>query len=268
MSIPTLQGLQTALSGLLAEQAALDTTANNIANANTEGYTRESAVLTTNPTIQLPAISTTTGQGAQLGTGVDVETIKRIRDVYLDGAYRNQNSSLSSATTLAESLQQAQNAFAEPSSSSLASQLSSFWSAWSELAEAPSETTKEDVVNAGQQLARTFNQLSTALTAVETQASEHVTALTQAGGEIDGYANQIAQLNGQIQLAEAAGQHPNEMLDRRDLLLDKLSALGQVSTTTEPSGSFVVSFGDAKRPLVEAGTVNWPQTLTSSSGPC
>ncbi len=267
MSIPTLQGLQTALSGLLAEQAALDTTANNIANANTEGYTRESAVLTTNPAIQIPAISTTTGQGAQLGTGVDVETINRIRDGYLDGAYRNQNSSLSSANTLAESLQQAQGAFAEPSSSSLASQLSSFWSAWSSLAEAPtSEAAKEGVVAAGQQLAQTFKQLSAALTGVEAQASERVSSLTQAGGEIDGYANQIAQLNGQIQLAEAAGQKPNEMLDRRDLLLDKLSTLGQVSTSTEPSGSFVVSFGDAKRPLVEAGTVNWPQTLTSSAG--
>ena len=66
MSIPTLQGLQTALSGLLAEQQALDVTGHNIANANTEGYSRQSAVLETNQAIAIPALSSITGQGALL----------------------------------------------------------------------------------------------------------------------------------------------------------------------------------------------------------
>ncbi len=72
MSIPTLQGLQTALTGLIAEQQALDVTGDNIANVNTEGYSRETAVFQTNPTIDIPAISSLTGEGAQLGTGVNV----------------------------------------------------------------------------------------------------------------------------------------------------------------------------------------------------
>ena len=80
------------------------------------------------------------------------------------------------------------------------------------------------------------------------------------------YANQIAQLNGQIKLAEQAGQKPSAMLDRRDLLLDKLSSLAQVKVTQQPDGTDTVSFGNAAKPLVEGTTVNWPQALTSAAG--
>src|SRR5271157_6145145 len=114
MSIPTLQGLQTALSGLLAEQQALDIAGHNIANSTTEGYSRETVVLQTNPPITVPAINPRTGEGVQLGTGVSVATYTRIRNTYLDSQYRTQNSQLGSATTQANKLQQAQSAFDEP----------------------------------------------------------------------------------------------------------------------------------------------------------
>jgi len=267
MSIPTLQGLQTALSGLIAEQAALDTTGNNIANANTEGYSRETALLEPNPPLDIPAISTLTGQGAQLGTGVSVSNITRIRNVYLDGQYRAQSSALGSASTQAEELAQAQAAFNEPSSSSIAGQLSAFWSSWNSLAEHPaSEAAKEGVVAAGEQLVRTFHELSAQLSTISTQAGEQYAALTGEGGEVEDYAKQIAQLNGQIKLSEEAGQQPNEMLDRRDLLLDKLSALANITVTEEPDHTDTVSFGDAATPLVKDTTVNWPQGLTEAAG--
>jgi len=267
MSIPTLQGLQTALSGLLAEQDALNVTGNNIANANTEGYSRERAVLEPNPPLDIPAISTLTGQVAQLGTGVDVGTITRIRNIYLDAQYRTQNSALNAAMAQAEELTQAQSAFNEPSSSGLASQLSNFWTAWNNLASSPtSEAAKEAVVSAGEQLATTFNELSGQLSTIASQATEQYNALTGPAGEVAGYANQIAQLNGQIKQAEEAGQKPNEMLDRRDLLLDKLSSLAQVTVTEQPDHTVTVSFGDAAKPLVEGTTVNWPQALTEAAG--
>ena len=94
MSIPTLQGLQTALSGLIAEQAALDVTGNNIANSDTEGYSRQRAVLQTNEPIVIPAISPLTGRGAQLGTGVSVATITR---VMLSARARSTNAPVRSA---------------------------------------------------------------------------------------------------------------------------------------------------------------------------
>jgi flagellar hook-associated protein 1 FlgK len=267
MSIPTLQGLQTALSGLLAEQQALDVAGHNIANANTEGYSRQTAVLETNQAIPIPALSAITGQGAQLGTGVTVETYTRIRNSYLDAQYRTQNSALSGASTQAEELEQAQGAFNEPSATGISSQISAFWSAWNSLAGAPtSEAAKEGVVAAGERLASAFKQLSAQLSTVSSQAGEQYAARTSATGEVQDMANQVAQLNGQIKLAEQAGQPPNDMLDRRDLLLDKLSALANVTVTQEKDGTDTVSFGDAAKPLVEGSTVNWPQTLTEAAG--
>jgi len=267
MSIPTLQGLQTALSGLIASQQALDIAGHNIANANTEGYSRERVVLETNPPITIPAASPLTGKGAQLGTGVAVADYVRIRNLYLDAQYRAQNSSLSSASTQAEELEQAQSAFNEPSSSGLSSQLSAFWSAWSSLASSPtSEAAKEGVVSAATQLTTTFNQLSAQLTTIANQAGEQYTSLTGATGQVQDYANQIAQLNGQIRVAEGAGQQPNDLLDRRDLLLDKLSSLAQITVTKQADGTDTVTFGDAAKPLVEGTTVQWPQALTKAAG--
>lgn len=267
MSIPTLQGLQTALSGLLAEQQALDVTGHNIANANTEGYSRQSAVLETNQAIPIPALSSLTGQGAQLGTGVTVETYTRIRNSYLDAQWRTQNTALSGASTQAEELTQAQGAFNEPSSTGISSQLSAFWSAWNSLASSPnSEAAKAGVVAAGERLASAFNQLSGQLATISSQAGEQYAARTAPSGEVQDMANQLAQLNGQIKLAEQAGQPPNDMLDRRDLLLDKLSALASVTVTQQQNGTDTVTFGDAAKPLVEGTTVNWPQTLTSAAG--
>ena len=75
-------------------------------------------------------------------------------------------------------------------------------------------------------------------------------------------ASQIAQLNEQIKLSLDAKQQPNNLEDRRDLLLDKLSELGNVTVTKETNGTDTVSFGGAAQPLVEGSQVNWPQALT------
>jgi flagellar hook-associated protein 1 FlgK len=270
MSIPTLQGLQTALSGLMAEQEAIDTTGQNITNANTEGYSRQTAVLQANDPLRIAALSPTNGEGAQLGTGVSVATITRIRNTYLDAQYRTQNAGLGAASTQANELQQAQSAFDEPSSAGIATQLSAFWSAWGELADAPagptSEAAKVAVVSAGTQLAETLHAVSAQLQTIEAQAAQQYTTIAGPSGEVQSDASQIAQLNEQIKLSLQAKQQPNNLEDRRDLLLDKLSELGDVTVTKEANGTDTVSFGGAAKPLVEGSQVNWPQALTTTAG--
>ena len=97
MTIPAYSGLQTALRGLEANQVGIDTTGHNIANANTPGYTRQSAVLTESPSLTIPAFSNVTGAGVQLGQGVDVSQISRIRDQFIDIQYRAQNTGSSNS---------------------------------------------------------------------------------------------------------------------------------------------------------------------------
>ncbi len=266
MSIPTLQGLQTALSGLQAEQQAIDVTGQNITNANTEGYSRQTAVLQTKEPLHIAALSAVTGEGGQLGTGVTVATYTRIRNTYLDAQYRTQNSALGAANTQAEELGQAQSVLGEPSSSGLASQLSAFWSSWSELAVTPTEAAKVGVVSAATQLTDTLHQLSSQLQSIEGQAAAQYAAVTGPTGEVQNDATQIAELNHQIKLSLQAHRQPNDLEDSRDLLLDKLSALANVTVTKEADGTDTVTFGNAAKPLVEDATVNWPQALTPAAG--
>ena len=120
---------------------------------------------------------------------------------------------------------------------------------------------------AGKQLASTFNELSAQLSTISKPGTRTVRSAHRHRREkCEDYANQIAQLNGQIKLAEEADQQPNDMLDRRDLLLDKLSALANVTVTEQPDHTDTVSFGEAAKPLVEGTTVNWPQALTEAAG--
>lgn len=267
MSIPSLQGLQTALSGLMASQDSLDVVGQNIANADTPGYSRETAVLETTPSLTIPALSPTTGAGAQIGTGVGVETIVRIRDTYLDSQYRSENSSLSSATTLAETLEQVQSALEEPTSSGLSSQLSSFWSSWNDLADAPTNAAaREAVVSAGSEVASTVKQLSTQIAGAASEASSRYETLMAGNGEVHSDAEQIAQLNSQIKVSEQGGVQPNELLDRRDELIDQLSGFAEVSVSEGEYGVDTISFGGSATALVQGAEVNWPPALTASSG--
>jgi flagellar hook-associated protein 1 FlgK len=267
MSIPTLQGLQTALSGLLADQQAIDVTGQNITNANTEGYSRQSAILVTNEPMHIAALSPINGEGAQLGTGVGVAGYTRIRNTYLDAQYRNQNTALGAANTDVEELQQAQGAFDEPSSAGLSSQLSAFWSAWGELADSPSsEAAQVGVVSTATQLADTLHQLDSQLQSIEGQAAAQYTAITGPSGQVSSDATQIAELNQQIKLSLQAHQQPNDLEDRRDLLIDKLSSLASVTVTKEADGTDTITFGNAAQPLVEKSTVHWPQALTPAAG--
>ena len=266
MSIPTLQGLQTTLSGLLAAQQAIDVTGENITNVDTPGYSRQVAVLQTSEPLHIASLSPE-GQGGQLGTGVSVTAFTRIRNEYLDAQYRAQNAALGSSSTQANALTQAQSAFDEPSSSGIASQLSAFWSAWSGLSNDPtSEAAKVAVVTAGKQLAGTLKEVDAQLQGIEAQSAQQFNAIAGAHGELQSDASQIAQLNEQIKLSLQAKQQPNELEDRRDLLLDKVSELGHISVTKENDGTDTVTFGDAAEPLVKGSAVDWPQAITTATG--
>ena len=254
MSIPTLQGLQTALSGLHRRADRRSTsTGNNIANANTEGYSRETAVLETNSAADDPgALARYTGEGAQLGTGVTSTTITRIRNTYLDAQYRTQNSALSARRHAGGSARsRRRRAFNEPSSAGHRQPAVELLDRLEQPRQRarPAKPRSRRVVAAGEQLADDAQRSSAASSRRSpTQVGEQYDALTgPARRSRRATPNQIAQLNGQIKLAEEAGQPPNDMLDRRDLLLDKLSALANVTVTEQPDHTDTVTFGERRQ---------------------
>jgi flagellar hook-associated protein 1 FlgK len=205
--------------------------------------------------------------GVQVGAGVDVGTIARASDQYLNNSYRAQNSVANYASTQSTTLDQVQSQLGEPSGNGISSQLSTLWSAWSSLANNPtSQAARQSVVNDGTTLAQGLSSLSQQLSVMQSQVGQQFAGLTATGGELQQYANQIATLNGEIAQTPGGGQAANQLLDQRDQAINSLSSLGTVSFTDLGGGQLTLSFGGAATPLVSGTTVNWPPTLTATPG--
>jgi flagellar hook-associated protein 1 FlgK len=277
MAIPAFTGLNTALRGVQAQQAALDVVAHNIANVETPGYSRQEAVFSASPTLRIDGTKQD-GTGAQLGTGVDVLTYRRLRDDFLDLQFRAQNMASGQSDATAQRLDVVQSDLATGSTSDLGTLLDKFWSSWDTLAANPTSTdAKAAVVGTAQTLAQRFATLDADIASTGTQATAAISDLLSDDGPIKPIATELAGLNQQINQAKAAGVSPNDLLDRRDLLLDKLSAYGQVSVTADPTldtngkpaypGMIQVSFGGAATPLVSQTTATMPSIATLSATP-
>lgn len=269
MPISSFYGLQTSLRGLLAQQRALDTTSHNIANASTPGYTRQTAVLEATPAM-VAAGTTASGLTASLGSGVTVQAYTRVRDQFLDVQYRSQATQLADAKTRADGLANAQLALAEPGENGINQQLSDFWGAWSTLTNATGTTTasaKQSLAAQAQSLTDTIKQVRAQMTAAGTDAMSQYTSITRpasgsdAGGDVAQVASQLAALNTSIAQLTSQGDKPNDLMDQRDLLLDKLAGFGQISVETLASGSTNVAFVDTTTgstyPIVSDQTASW-----------
>jgi flagellar hook-associated protein 1 len=277
MPIPSYSGLNTALSGLEAAQAAIDTTGQNIANANTPGYSRQQVVQTERNPLTIQALSTVTGGGSQVGLGVDITTISRVRDQFLDVQYRGQNTQNSGDNASSTLLGQVQAALNEPNSSGISGALSQFWTAFNALGNDPTnQGALQAVLGAGQTVATSLNTLGNELITLESQVTNQYNTLTDPNsGPIASDANQIAALNTQISQAQVNGLDPNTLLDQRDKLIDDLSQYSNVNVTTQSNGMVNVSFGNAAKaaaggvtdatPLVNGGTADLTNNLTDAN---
>jgi flagellar hook-associated protein 1 len=253
MSISSFYGLQTSLRGLLAQQRALDTTGHNIANASTTGYSRQEAVMAAAPALAIPQGAVQGGAGAHIGAGVDVLAYRRVRDTFLDLQFRAQATRLGDEAGRAEGLARAEGAFAEPGDNGINKQLSEFWSAWADLANAPDDpAARASLLEKASSLADAFGIVDTQLELVGRQAADEYATLTAPGGEVEQIAREIAALNDTIKRFVTAGDTPNDLMDQRDLLLDRLSSLGTTSIVNNADGSVDVTFGGAAAPMVDA----------------
>lgn len=267
MAINSFSGLQLALRGLTAQQRGLDVTSHNIANADRVGYTRQEAVMSAAPSLLLESGAINGGAGAWLGQGVEVDEYRRIRDQFLDLQTRAQMMSAGQHETTARALGQAEDILAEPGPDGLGAFFSKFWDSWSTLSSNPeSAAARAAVVGSAQHLVEGMAQLDAQLGRLQAIAGQEYAAISAAGGPIQRSAEELARLDVAITQQVSAGRIPNDLLDRRDEILDELSAFGQVSVTELGGGSISVQFGDAATPLVSGTTVTWPQALTSPGG--
>jgi flagellar hook-associated protein 1 FlgK len=233
-----------ARGALLTHQTSLQTISQNIANAETPGYSRQEAQLVANTPVQMPF--------GNIGTGVHVETIIRKRNLLLDENYREAASLAGEANVKQGIMSHVESIFGEPTDAGMTSALDQFWSAWSDLSAAPTSGAAKAVVQQrGRQVAQLLNTYDTQLTQTRSATIESMASVV---GEINTYAQQVAALNGQILTTESNGQPANDLRDQRDLLADKLATLAGGRVIQQNNGSTSILIGNST--LVDGTTIS------------
>jgi len=217
-------GLNTAMRALLVQQQALDLTSQNVANANTEGYTRQRVHMEAVAPVGIPPI----------GGGVNVQAVERVRDQFVDFQLRMESSSEGQYRMRSESLALAEISLNEPGEGGLLNLMDAFFNAWRDLANAPEETTaRQAVIEAGSSLAFAAQRANNSFTALRNDANVRVSALTD---EINSLASEIGRLNQQIMSQRVAGDPASELSDQRDLALDRLAQITNIQAIEDDSG--------------------------------
>ncbi|HKD74860.1 MAG TPA: flagellar hook-associated protein FlgK [Ktedonobacterales bacterium] len=230
--------LNTANSGLQADQASIETIDHNVSNANTPGYSQQTAHLVASPAYTAPSLMRAAGPG-QFGTGVTVQNVIRARDSLLDGQYRYQNQLAGQWSTLDTQYTQVQGILQEPSTTGLNAKLTAFWNNWQQLADDPTNIgARAGLQQSAIALTTTFNNDAQQLTEAQQTADN---AVTNAVNTVNNLTTQIANLNGQIRSVIATGQQPNDLLDQRDLLIDQLSNAVPITYAAQPDGTVTIN---------------------------
>ena len=236
----TFSGIELGKRSIMANTDAITTAGHNISNANTEGYSRQRVQIKEFDPLYKPDLTRAERPG-QIGQGVDVMSIERIRDTLLDKrivAQANQESYWDTRSKYYMMLEQIYN---EPYDVSIRSNMDKFWESWQELSVNPeSKAARQAVVTRGETLTDSINERWTALNGVATIINGDIDATVK---QVNDLTSQIAALNGEIVRSRAMGDNPNDLLDRRDLLVDKLSALIDISTDDRDPDEFMIHTG-------------------------
>lgn len=230
--------LNIARRALQVSTKALETTAHNVANASTPGYSRQRAVIQTTPPHLTAARNRPAGPG-QIGTGVQVTEIIRVRSEMLDLQVRGQNSALGYWDAKRFSVEYLSGVYMEPSDNGLNTAMEQFWSAWHEVAKNPtSEAARTSLLESADSLSSGFHSLAIQTTNLLDDLNNQIELKIN---EVNKIADNIAQLNVEIASARAVGYNPNDLMDKRDILLDDLSRLADVKINHLETGSINVT---------------------------
>ncbi|HHY40124.1 MAG TPA: flagellar hook-associated protein FlgK [Syntrophaceticus sp.] len=247
----TFFGIEIGLRSLRTQQRSLDVTSHNIANANTPGYTRQEAIMVTTPPYPVPSLDGYIGTG-QIGTGVQISEIRRMRDRFLDFQMRNESKILGYWEAQQDALEKIEGIINEPSDSGLRSIMEDFWIALDELAKDPeSLAARSLVLETGRSLADAFNHIDTQLTELVNDLNRNLKVLVD---DINSMARQIADLNMQILKVEVSGARANDLRDKRDLLVDRLAKAIDIKVVENENGTITVNVSG--RALVQGESAN------------
>jgi flagellar hook-associated protein FlgK len=216
--------LNSATTALWAQRRALDVAGQNIANVNTEGYSRQRADMQAIGGSAVPAFYST---GDGVGGGVSVEQVTRIRDLFLEGRGHTEHANYARLSTEAGALEQVETAFREPGKNGLQALLGDVWDGWEAVANSPdTDSARVQLLQQMEALVGGLHFASSSLEAQWNQTHENLSVLVD---DVNAAAASIADLNQAIQRGNQTSLPVNALVDQRDLLVMKLA--DQVGST-------------------------------------
>ena len=224
--------LGTATSGITANQVALQTTAHNIANTNTDGYSRQRVHMTTKP----PYVIAGTGT---IGTGVNVTGVERVVDDFVRSQIREANSKYTYNTQKSDTLGQLEDILHEPSDDGVIKSLNTLTDSWQKLAENPElGTSKTLVVENANSFADSIHQMATRINQLH---KDSISNLQKSVLDFNEKIDQLADINKKVFTLTSRGETPNDLLDQRDTLLKDISGLVNINTDFDEYGRTTLS---------------------------
>lgn len=221
--------LNIATTALNAQQYGMGVTAQNIANVNTEGYSRQSPVLVA----EQPLLY----EGLLLGRGVDTEQVSRSSDQFIENKLMREKSSMLSSSEMEKYMQVLEGFFNENSGTSISTMVSEFWNGWYDISNNPSGASERiSLYEQSLLLSEQFNALGTDLIQIDTDLTGAVTSGIE---KINKITHEIAQVNGQIVSMEA-NNVANDLRDKRNTLVSELNEYLDVKAFEQSDGSLTI----------------------------
>ena len=232
-------------SGVTAYQRALATVSNNIANVNTDGYTRQDVALTANQPRQIG--------NSYLGTGTRFDAVQRQYDAFVESNLRNSNSDLESQKPLLSYVNRLIDVMGDESIG-LTTAMNLFFESSRDLATDPASVVSRSIfVRDADGLAARFRQLAGQFELLDNETRQLVETDV---GQVNALTGQLALMNKQLAKHGTVARQPSELLDQRDLLLRELSSLVAIKTKFEPNGAVLVSVGDTLNQGILVNQIN------------
>lgn len=237
MSYSILGTLNTAKQGMMAGQAGISVTGQNVANVDTDGYSRKRLV--------------SVAQASTLGGGVTVEGIKRYTDEFATTRLIQEKVAQGYADNSSDILSQISDLFNDLQENGLGSALDKFYASIQLLETSSSDlTVRQEVIASAEELASAFNRISTAIDSVRSNTDNLLKSTVE---EINTRTAELQSLNKEIVLSSAAGNDISDLLDRRDQLLSELSEHASISYIENDNNQVTVFLEDGL-PLIEGNT--------------
>ena len=230
----TFSGLNTMVNGIYTNRLGLNTVGHNISNSNTEGYSRQTAHAAATPSSEVYTLA----GASQVGNGSTVTSVIRARDIYADRQYWKENSTNGYYNGKANNYAKIESIFNDSKNTGIQNAMEKFYQAWEDCSTtASSDTSRQNVINAGQNFAQT---LQIAANQVQEQINSLYDDITLSVETMNRLLGQVVELNKNISGIEANGVNANDLRDQRDLIVDQLTEMTNITVYETSNGMYTL----------------------------